>query len=448
MDNTLRLLKNLTGMGSALLLISLGCQQHDVCEGVAGSCLGLSVEGDSSFDTLRTTLYIPGASDPQPIGITTAGPSGLTVPLTLVVFPPLNVNTSQVTAVAVAGLRGGIEQAAARSNASFTWPDNSHVNLTLQLSSKDGGADDMNPAPNLTWRTESSGTRGTLYGVWSGASSQGFAVGDNGLSLTRQTDGTWSADSPGITQTLNGIFGIAGSSVWRVGQNLGAWRRDNTTWGQDSAGLNLGTGGELLGVAVGAMPGELWAGDRSGRVWHRTGSAMANGTWQTPEQVFAQGFRVMGVASAGGAVFAVGDSGSVAVRKDSEPGTAWTIFKYPSTRTGEPFTINSVCAFDKDTAIAVGTGGLLVRYSGGTWLQTPASVATQDSQLLGVWGQRPERVWAVGGHGVIIRVEGSRVTELAKNFPQSLFGVFGLSEADIYAVGSTMGASLILHGTP
>lgn len=462
--------KLLAAATSSTLLLAVGafsCQSHDVCTDVVGSCLSLRVEGDGPFDSLRTTLNLIADVAQQRVGDTPGGPGGIELPTTLRIVPPDDVKSSEVSGVELAGIRGGALAATAKSPPGFSWPYGTHQQLTLRLEAPielpDGGSDDLpttppdlsgppgdmtSPPTTLKWRPETSGARAGLYGVWAGGTTQAFIVGENGTILSRQGDGSWRTDPSGTMVTLNSVAGVAGSGLWAVGQSPGAWRRDSMKWNQDIAGLNLGTGGELLAVAVGASAGELWAGDRDGRVWHRTGPASGSGTWQTPEQVFPTGQIVYGIASAGGAVFAVGDSGRVARRPDSLPGTAWKQFQYQALPTGDPFTLNAAFAFDKDTAVAVGTGGQLVRYSGGAWQSTPQVIDSQKTELFGVWGMRSDRVWAVGNSGLIVRVEGTRTTELARTGPQSLYSIFGRSESDIFAVGFAMGNGLILHGTP
>jgi hypothetical protein len=450
--------RTFAGAAGAFLLLSGGsCQRHGVCDDVAGSCLALRVEGDGPFESLRTTLHIIGDASSQRQGDTLpgSGETQIDLPLTLRVVPPLEVRASEVGAVEVSGIKNGQPAARAKSGDDFSWPDGSHISLTLRLTSPDAQTDggvteyDMTTPPptDLKWRAETNPGRASLYGVWAGSGTQAYTVGDNGTILARQGDGTWKAESAGGMGTLNGVNGILGGNVFIVGETPGSWRRDTMRWNQDSTGLNLGRSQLLTLTSCG--PGDLWAGDENGRVYHRTGPANANGTWQTPEQVFGTFDKVFGVSCAGGAIFAVGDNGRAAVRKDGNAGTRWQTFQYPALPMGGPFTLDAVWAFDKDNAVAVGSSGLLVRYSSGAWQMTPQSITTQGTEFFGVWGPRPDRVFAVGGGGLIVRVDGAKATELARNTAQTLYAIYGISETDIYVVGSTnLGASLILHGTP
>lgn len=445
----------LAATGAALMFTAASCQQRAVCAQVSSTCLALSVEGDERFTSLELTLSL--LTEPPRTHRGDIAPKGdqraVQLPATLEVEPPASLVGVSVRQVELHGLRDGKVAARAVSDPGFFWPAGDHAQLSLTLRSSsepvpDGGADMYEPAPTLTWRAEPTGQTVILYGVWAGGTTQTYAVGERGTILSRDAQARWIRDSVGGSGFLAAVAGRVDGTAWTVGQGAGAWRRTATNWVTDGSGLTLGGGGALFAAALGATDGELWAGDNTGRVWHRTGSSSAAGTWQPFEQVFPAGEQILGLASAGGAVFVVGVSGRVAVRPDSLPGTAWVPYQYGTLPTGSPFPLSGVVAFDKDTAVAVGAGGLLVRYTAGVWSPSPQVVSAAGQELLSVWGMRPDRVWVVGSGGLIARIEGSMVTELARMPMRTLYSVHGRSEADIYAVGGEKGDTLILHGTP
>lgn len=244
-----------------------------------------------------------------------------------------------------------------------------------------------------------------MYGVWAGSQTQTYAVGDGGMIFRRDAQGKWLRDTIGGVNFLAAVTGRVDGTAWTVGQDAGAWRRTATNWTADASGLNLGGGGALYAAALGATDGELWTGDSVGRVCHRAGPSSAAGTWQPFEQVFPATEAILGLASAGGAVFVVGVQGRVAVRPNSQPGTAWIAYQYGRLPTGDDFSLSGIVACDKDTAIAVGSGGQLVHYTAGVWNPSPQIVSASGAELLGVWGMRPDRVWVVGvdkGDGLIL----------------------------------------------
>ena len=475
---------------SALLLSILlpgalsapGCRQRDVCEEVSGPCLALRVTGPSEpgmYDELRTALSLDAAT-PVRSG-STAG--DIALPLTLRVLPPAGVLPSAVHGVSVSALLGASELATAQSPAGFAWADDEHLTLTLELrpaQSSDGGlpVEDMatsssdlsghpadlagppadltvSPPPSLKWTPEANpGGVKALFDVWVGSGPQVLAVGAGGLVLARQGTGTWVAEAGGLTSTLYSVFGLPGSGVWATGDSPGAWRRDSATskWLPDQQGLNLRPNETLWSVATGAVAGELWAGGDDGKVWHRLGGPAASGTW-TSEPALPSGIPVTSVAYADGAVFAVGQRGWVAVRKDSAAATRWqTAVQYPALGTmamGHYDGLYGVWGFDRNTAVAVGSKGLLVRFTGGAWQPAPQTIDPGGNEFNGVWGTAPGRLWAVGYNGLIVRIDGPTATQLHSDGAQSLYAIFGRSDSDIYAVGSGIGgASLILHGQP
>ena len=456
------------------LLVATDCRQREVCEDVVGPCLALRVTGPSApgmYDELRTALQL-GAAAPARTGSTTGD---IQLPLTLRVVPPPGVQPGTVRGVQVAGLAAGSEVATAQTAAGFTWAEDEHLTVTLELTPP-GGTDGglpadlsgppadlggtptdlaLPPPPSLKWAAEPNPSgKNELYHVFTGSGTQVLVVGAAGTVLSRQASGAWTAEASGTTSDLYGVFGIPGGSAWATGQNPGAWRRDGNSgkWLPDQMGLALGPQSTLWAVTTGATAGELWAGSDEGKVWHRTGSPLANGSWQS-EQALPAGVTIYGIAYSDGAVFAVGQHGYAAVRKDTGSGARWQpAFQYSAlagTTMGHDDGLYGVFAFDRSTAVAVGSKGLLVRYTGGTWQPAPQTIDPNGNEFNAVWGTAPGRIWAVGYDGLIVRVDGTTPTTLRTDNNQSLYGIFGRSDSDIYAVGSSLGGfSLILHGQP
>ncbi|HRI53542.1 MAG TPA: hypothetical protein PLW65_25535 [Pseudomonadota bacterium] len=457
------------------LLVATDCRQREVCEDVVGPCLALRVTGPSApgmYDELRTALQLDAAA-PTRTGSTTGD---IQLPLTLRVVPPAGVLPSTVRSVQVAGLAAGTEVATAQTPTGFTWADDEHASVTLELVPPGGGTDgglpaDLSgapadlagppadlavpPTPTLKWAAEPNPSgKNELYHVWTGSGTQVLVVGSAGTALLRQSTGSWTAEATGTTSDLYGVFGIPGGSVWATGQNPGAWRRDGNSgkWLPDQGGLALGPQATVWAVTTGATAGEVWAGSDDGKVWHRTGSPLANGSWQS-EQALPAGVTIYSVAYSDGAVFAVGQHGYAAVRKDTGSGARWQpAFQYSAlagTTMGHDDGLYGVFSFDRNTAVAVGSKGLLVRYTAGAWQTAPQTIDPGGNEFNAVWGTAAGRVWAVGYEGLIVRVSGATATTLRTDNNQSLYGIYGRSESDIYAVGSSLGGfSLILHGQP
>lgn len=443
--------------------ISSSCQKKAVCDDVPGSCLALTVVGQGPFDELRTELALPGGS--KRVGTTNGN---IDLPLTLRVLPPSGVSSKDVSAVAVTGVAGGADLAKGSTPPSFVWPEGAHIEATVTLeggTTTDGGTSDAalpdlsgpndlsmpdlsGPPPTLRWTTETyAGTlRQELYSVWSGAANQTFAVGQAGVILTRS--GTnWSQEASPTAVDLHGVSGFSGNGTWSVGQSPGAWRR-GATWGGDSMGLTLQATETVWSVSAGGTAGELWIGSDNGKVWKRSGPTGGNGSW-TSEQALPAGNSVFAVSYSGGTVFAVGQRGYVGVRR---AGT-WQNYQYTDlagSTAGRPDALYGVFAIAADSAVAVGTKGLAVRYTAGSWRPGTTKIDPASNEFNAVWGSPAGRWYAVAYGGLIVRLDGNLgATQLRSDPTQNLYGIFGASETDIYVVGArNSGDALILHGIP
>ncbi len=443
------------------LLSSSSCQKKAVCDDVVGSCLALTVEGAGNYDSLRTELLLPGGQ--VRVGNTSGN---IDLPLTLRIVPPSGTSSADVSGVAVTGVLASVDQASGRTPSSFAWPEGAHIEATVTLGTSQADAavvDDLGvvdqaspdlanpdlagPPPTLRWTPESTGSaiRLDLYSVWSGGSNQTFAVGGSGLILTRNGT-TWSQEASPTTSNLYGVAGFAGTGTWTVGPS--AYRRA-ATWTADATNLTVGPGESLWSMTPGGTAGELWVGTENGKIWRRSGAAGGNGTWSV-EQALPLGNRVCAVSYSGGTVFAVGQRGWVGVRKSTG---GWQNYQYTDlagSTMGNPDAFFGVSAVGADSAVAVGSKGLAARFSGGSWKPGTVKIDAAGSELNAVWGSPASRFYAVGYNGIIVRVDGNLTpTALRADNTQSLYGIFGLSETDLFVVGArNTGDALILHGTP
>lgn len=112
--------------------------------------------------------------------------------------------------------------------------------------------------------------------------------------------------------------------------------------------------------------------------------------------------------------------------------------------------VNWTVGFGPDDVTFVGDGGTVLHYDGSSF--TPQPTPTNQN-LWGVWGASPDDLWAVGGNGrmpgdqVILRYDGSAWTELAspmleKPGVSAYFKVWGTGPDDVYIVGSR---GVVLH---
>lgn len=446
---TLRGLFSLAGKASAVALLAGaagGCGPVKPCDGVSGSCLVLTIRGTGPYDSVQGALVGANNVDLR-MGVLASSPTAF--PVTVRMVPPDGVTTGAVRAVRIDGLRAGEIIASGTTINGFSWPDGTHIEETIQLTA----TDPKPPGPLLVWRPETAPATAMsqLYDVWASTngSSGDFvvAVGDGGTTLVKNGS-QWVSESSGTNSLFGGVFGEGNGTVIAAGQtpNLGAYKRDNmapNAWSKES-GLTPGGKG-LWSMAAGTTAGEYWAGDDDGKVWHRTLNGMT--VMWTSEQALPAGIGVYGIAQAGGAVFAVGDSGNVGYRRDSQTGTTWTTSRISNIASGD--WLNGVWGFDAMNAVAVGRQGYMVRFQGTAWATMATKIDTNNTELFGVWGMTPNKIWVVGSTGLILRVDNMTTTYKLFSMPgRDLNAVFGLSETNLYAVGGAAGQpSFILHGT-
>ncbi len=94
---------------------------------------------------------------------------------------------------------------------------------------------------------------------------------------------------------------------------------------------------------------------------------------------------------------------------------------------------------------AVGQWGTILRYAAGTW--TRVASGTQDS-LLGIWGSGDSDIWIVGGgsDSLILHYDGTSWKPVSSPTSQPLYAIWGAGPGDAWASGSK-GAIVRLQGT-
>jgi trimeric autotransporter adhesin len=94
-----------------------------------------------------------------------------------------------------------------------------------------------------------------------------------------------------------------------------------------------------------------------------------------------------------------------------------------------------------DAAYAVGEGGLILRREEKGWVAVPSPT---DLALFGIGGVTSADLWAVGQDGVVLRFDGGAWTE-QRFTSQTLWDVWGIQTDAVYAVGSH-GAAYLWDG--
>ncbi|MBI5491242.1 MAG: hypothetical protein HY905_28180 [Deltaproteobacteria bacterium] len=173
--------------------------------------------------------------------------------------------------------------------------------------------------------------------------------------------------------------------------------------------------------AVWPLPdGTAWAVGAGGAIARWDGSA-----WTAQRSPTSEDLRGIAGRPGGPPLFAVGLHGTT-LRFD---GDAWARDTAPVA-----VSLHAVWVDASGTeAVAVGDQGTVLRWNGADWFGGTADTA---EDLFGVWGDSADDVFAVGGHRVLCRWDGSAWTAQQPYTDEGwLEGVWGSSGTDVYAVG-------------
>jgi hypothetical protein len=216
-------------------------------------------------------------------------------------------------------------------------------------------------------------------------------------------------------------LGRAAVLRWMSDDGAPAWA--SMAWAQDPVGLDAGRVQDVWGSA----PNEVFVVTSTGAI-----QRLKDGRWTgTPSENVQPLFGVSGTSPKN--VFAVGLTGAT-LRYD---GARWR----PLANDRPDAALVDVWAASQDEAFAVGSNGVILHFADARW-----TTVWNDStrRLWGVWGASPSDVFAVGD-GVIMHYDGRTWTNVLDSpslQTAALRAVWGSSGADVYAVGLD---GMILH---
>lgn len=119
----------------------------------------------------------------------------------------------------------------------------------------------------------------------------------------------------------------------------------------------------------------------------------------------------------------------------------------PATTPADTPLLNWVALFDDGQAAAVGNGGTALWNDGSGWVTLPTPT---EEDLWGVWGASADDVWAVGGRGrangqaTVLRFDGEQwneaeVPDIERPGVNAFFKVWGTAADNVYIVGQNGG---------
>src|SRR5579883_356693 len=270
-----------------------------------------------------------------------------------------------------------------------------------------------------TWSSVNSGTTSNLYGVWTSAPGQTFAVGA-GATIIRSWFGGWfGLPAPGGIGNvdLRGVWGADGSHIWIVGDNGTILFSNNGIFWNTQASPTTAS----LTAVWGTSATNVFAVGAQGTILHFDGT-----TWTALASGSTANLSGVGGASATD-VWAVGAAGTTLHYN----GSAWSVV---GPHAGMPL---SAVAAGSSTPWAVGAEGSLLSFDGARWQVSLQSGLTLNA----VWASSASDVW-VATLGTMLHYDGSTWTNAYAAPGDSLTGVWGAGAqpSALYTVGTDYGA--------
>ena len=243
-----------------------------------------------------------------------------------------------------------------------------------------------------------------LEAVWASSTTDVFAVG---RAIYHYDGYVWSAMDTGTLTSASDVWGSAPDNVFVVGVD-GIHRYDGSTWSQEPTGMPTEP---TLYAIWGSSINDIFAVGEAGVILRYDGSL-----WSQMAAGVSDPFYGVGGSSSNN-VFAVGYMGLLY----HFDGVTWSPMVSGTTQP-----LYDVWASSPTDVFAI--GGVTLRYDGTVWtvMDLPGGP--------GVWGSSPTNVYATYG-GSVMHYDGTSWTESEPWFGQSLKGLFGLSDCDVFAVG-------------
>ncbi len=311
-------------------------------------------------------------------------------------------------------------------------------NFTFTGIARDGSGNVVTPAAPPTWTSLNTGVAsvdggGTASAAGSGQTPISFSadgVGPTYATVTVVTPGAtpvtaWDSTASPTTSWLWGMWGTSASDIYASGASGAGQiiRYNGSSWSATTSPLGVGNVRSLWGSSA----TDLWAVTDGGYIL----SSSTGTNWTTAASGLASLYGIWG--SAPNDIWAVGTGGNVY----RYGGSSWAL---QGTVPGGALLL-SVWGSASDSIFAVGSGKIF-RYVGATWDSIPiASLGIGAPTFYRVWGISSTDFFVVGTGGTILRCNGRAAScaAMASGTTAALYGVWGSSGDDVYAVGSTLG---------
>lgn len=227
----------------------------------------------------------------------------------------------------------------------------------------------------------------------------------NNQGASRTTSACDAAFPYAVSEDLPTLATFPGGRVLAVGSGL--FEFDGRVWSRRPSVAGYAVSATFSSVDEGWLAGDGVSTVGAGRAADSTNNTVAHWT-RHPEPVKARRwaqpststFESVAVQPRGGQALAVGEDGALS---RLEPGIGWDSLASPTTAN-----LHAVAWPSPERAWAVGAGGTILRFEGESWVADPASQSASRASLFGLAFRSADDGVAVGDDGTILRWDGQR----------------------------------------
>jgi len=252
------------------------------------------------------------------------------------------------------------------------------------------------------WKTQASGVKKNLYGLWGPSFGDVYGVGTDGT-LVHFNGSGWQIQQSPATTTLRAVHG-ADNEVWAAGDKGGVFRFQGTKWEK----VTYNKVNNLKAVWAAAKTFVVVAGEYTIDLWDGTKFSPMPGS--TGHRFYA----VWGINSKN--IWAVGEFGKIVRLVNG-------VWQNQASATSH--TLRGVWGTGPTDVWAVGDGGTVVHFDGETWSVVESGTL---AKLNAVVGTGPKDVTVAGNKGAVLHWDGQAFTKEDAGTGQDILALFADKE--------------------